>query len=177
MPTTLATKQAAIKLQVSPNTLRNWSDQYADFLSEAARPGHLPERKFADKDMTVLTYIKQLRAEGMKEDSIKTRLSETKFNDTEILQAGTSALQVDVAIASVDAQDARDGSFAPIVGQDYLMSIERRFEALQVSVDEVKRTPVTSQRDGVIMFGVGFVAALLLMIAIIGLAVLYGGFR
>jgi hypothetical protein len=26
--------------------MRNWSDQYAAYLSETARPGHVPERRF-----------------------------------------------------------------------------------------------------------------------------------
>ena len=79
MPTTKTTKEAAQVLGVSVGTLRNWSDQYAGFLGESARPGHQPERRFADKDLTVFTYIKQLRAEGLQAEQIRERLAETTF--------------------------------------------------------------------------------------------------
>src|SRR6478609_576215 len=86
MPTTKATKEAAQVLGVSVGTMRNWSDQYADSLSETARPGHLPERRFTDHDITTLTYIKQLRSEGLQAEQIRERLAETSFTDVEIIQ-------------------------------------------------------------------------------------------
>src|SRR5690242_7556523 len=93
MTTNYATKQAADKLQVSPNTLRNWSDAYGDHLSESARPGTQPERRFTERDLTVLEYIKQLRGEGMEKDQIRQRLGETQFTDVELLEAPTTMLQ------------------------------------------------------------------------------------
>src|SRR5436190_7158524 len=108
MTPTLATTQAAIKLQVSPNTLRNWSEQYSAFLSATARPGTLPERRFTDKDLTVLTYIKQLRSEGMEKPQIIERLNETHFQDAELLAPEAITLQeateTTLQPASPDAQ-------------------------------------------------------------------------
>jgi DNA-binding transcriptional MerR regulator len=153
------TGDAAQACKVTLNTVRNWCRDYAAFLSPGASVTS-GARVFNGRDMEVFKYIALLRAEGMQKGAIVQRLGETTF-------AEIDATQEDTAIASVDAQDARDGSFAPIVGQDYLMSIERRFEAMQASVDEVKRTPGTSQRDGVIMFGVGFIAALVFVVLLL----------
>lgn len=139
--TTLATKPAASKLQISPNTLRNWSEQYSQFLSPSAQPGVQPERRFTEKDLTILTYIKQLRSEGLQVAEITERLSETSFQETEILEATTEAIQP-ASSGSIALQTTPEGlqqAPAPIVGQDYLLSIERRFEALERSVKEEMR--------------------------------------
>ncbi len=167
----IAPHDTAHRLGITPATLRRWCEYHAAYLSPGAQPLPGQARRFAERDIEVLLYCKQLRAQGLTVASINEQLPGLTF-------AEIDATQVDVAIASVDAQDARDGALAPIVGQDYyLMSIERRFEALQASMDEVRRTPGTSQRDGVIMFGFGFVAALLFVLLMLGIAVLYGGFR
>ena len=111
MPATLATKQAATRLQVSPNTLRNWSEQYRDFLSATAQPGVQPERRFTEQDVTILTYIKQLRSEGMKEPEIIERLHETTFSAVEVLEPPSEALQP--APISVEAPSPAQESLQP----------------------------------------------------------------
>jgi DNA-binding transcriptional MerR regulator len=155
------TSDAATTCNVTVNTVRNWCKDYGAFLSPGAS-GAGGNRSFTGRDLEVFKYIAQLRAENMQKSAILQRLSETTF-------AEIDATQEDTAIASVDAQDARDGAFAPIVGQDYLMSIERRFEALQASVDEVKRTPVTKQGEWFSGFGFGFIAALLFVLLLLAL--------
>jgi hypothetical protein len=117
----------------------------------------------------VLRHVKALRDEGLQTIAINDKLSGLTFAEIDT--------PANANIAIVDAPDKPDRAPGTIVGQDYMMSIERRFEALQASVNEVRQAPVTSQRDGVLMFGVGFIAALLFVVVIIGLAVLYGGFK
>jgi DNA-binding transcriptional MerR regulator len=166
MPTTLATKQAAIKLQVSPNTLRNWSDQYSTYLGESARPGYQPERQFTDKDLTVLTYIKQLRAEGMKEDSIKLRLAETKFTAIEILQTDINRLQQDTTFTAIqNAPDAPGASPASIVVLDAIATMQSDIAALKAS----SQTHAPKQGEWFSGFGFGFVAALLFVLLLLAL--------
>jgi DNA-binding transcriptional MerR regulator len=166
MPTTLATKQAAIKLQVSPNTLRNWSDQYSTYLGESARPGYQPERQFTDKDLTVLTYIKQLRAEGMKEDSIKLRLAETKFTAIEILQTDINRLQQDTTFTTIqNAPDAPESSPASIVVLDAIATMQSDIAALKAS----SQVQLHNQRDGVVMFGMGFIACAVFVLLLLAL--------
>jgi DNA-binding transcriptional MerR regulator len=170
MPTNYATKQAATKLQVSPNTLRNWSDQYSDYLSESARPGYQPERRFTEKDLTILGYIKQLRAEGMKEDGIKERLTETSFTDIEVLAPTIQqAPEGTNVIAPTTQPESQHSAPAPIVAQDYLISIERRFEALEQSRDKGDRLT----QHGLSMFALGFCAAALFFLILVALAALY----
>jgi DNA-binding transcriptional MerR regulator len=63
--------EVANQLQVSPSTLRRWSNEFADFLSDAAgRPSSEPDggtshRRYADSDLQTLMTIKGLRAEGL----------------------------------------------------------------------------------------------------------------
>jgi len=137
MPTTRATKEVATHLGVSVGTMRNWSDQYADYLSETARPGHLPERRFTDHDLTVLTYIKQLRSEGLQAEQIRSRLDETTLATGEIITQQTTTEadkpQQTTELAPPDAQESTHSTPAPIVALDTILAIERRFEALERS--------------------------------------------
>ncbi len=117
MPTTRATKELALALGISVGTMRNWSDQYATHLSETARPGHLPERWFTDKDLTILTYIKQLRSEGMQAEQIREHLGETTFNDVEIMaQQAKINTKVDVSTAMQKAPESMSVSQSAIRG-------------------------------------------------------------
>lgn len=165
MPTNYATKPAANKLQISPNTLRNWSDQYSTFLSESARPGHKPERRFTDKDLTILTYIKQLRSEGLEQPHITERLSETNFYDIELLEPETPELQpatnVDNELQALPAaQEGLQSTHTLLVALD---DHNRRLEALE-----------RRRLDSITAIGLGFVGGLLFMLVVIVLAWLYG---
>jgi len=171
MPTTRTTKEASQALGVSVGTMRNWSDQYAGFLGETARPGYQPERRFADKDLTVLTYIKQLRAEGLQAEQIRERLAETTFQDVEILQQQTTT-EADKpqqnAIVSPSSQEAPHSTTALTVA---LLDLERRIDA---KIEGLQRTKEPSYLTGI---GIGFIAAGILFMLLVGLATLYGGFR
>lgn len=170
MPTTRATKEAAQTLGVSVGTMRNWSDQYAAFLSETARPGHQPERRFTDHDITILTYIKQLRGEGMQAEQIRERLAETTFTEGEIIQQQTTIdddkPQQTPDTALKTSPEAPEASILAVQVLDAINAQNRRIEALE-----------HGRRDNVIMLAVGFMLALLFVLVIIGLAVLWGGFR
>ena len=163
MPTTRPTKEAAQALGVSVSTLRNWSDQYAAYLSETARPGHVPERRFIDKDLTVLTYIKQLRIEGMQAEQIRIRLSETTFNDIEIItqQATTDISKPDSVVVP---QNAPETAQLVIRLLDSMNAMQRQIDGIQ-----------QARRDNIIMFGFGFIAAGIFFLIIIVAAWLYGG--
>jgi DNA-binding transcriptional MerR regulator len=63
--------EVANQLQVSPSTLRRWSNEFASFLSDAAgRPSSEPEggtshRRYSDGDLETLMTVKGLLAEGL----------------------------------------------------------------------------------------------------------------
>jgi DNA-binding transcriptional MerR regulator len=165
MPTTRATKEAAQMLGVSVSTMRNWSDQYAEYLSETARPGHLPERRFTDKDMTVLSYVKQLRSEGMQADQIRTRIDETAFNEVEIITQQTTTEDYNPQQTAPDA--IQPAPALMVVVQD----LQRQIDAIQQARQEDKR----QQIDRLTMLGIGICIGLLFCAILIGLAWLYGG--
>ena len=69
------------RLEISPSTLRHWSNTFTDFLSPSARPsttenGGPAQRRFTDADLRVLATVKQLLAAGLTYDRIKEQLNE-----------------------------------------------------------------------------------------------------
>jgi DNA-binding transcriptional MerR regulator len=62
--------EVATQLHVSPSTLRRWSNEFADFLSDSAgRPlptegSQTAHRRYSDEDLETLMTIKGLLAEG-----------------------------------------------------------------------------------------------------------------
>ena len=63
--------EVANQLQVSPSTLRRWSNEFSDYLSDmAGRPqpeagGQAAHRRYTDDDLETLMTIKGLLAEGL----------------------------------------------------------------------------------------------------------------
>lgn len=83
MPTleTSTPAQAAAILNVHSNTVRAWTREYADVLSDSAcgRP-----RLLTPRDVALLQVVAQLRADGLTADTILQRLREVP--DTDIQQ-------------------------------------------------------------------------------------------
>lgn len=169
MPTTRATKEIAQSLGVSVSTMRNWSDQYAAFLSETARPGHLPERRFADRDLTILTYIKQLRSEGMQADQIKERLGEITFNDVEVIaQQAITGDNTRDQISAIETSQATPESHQNSSG--VIMVVLDAMNIMQQRVDALEQAKINDRRlvrDSVFMFMAGSVVTLVLMLIVI----------
>jgi len=72
--------EMATQLQVSPSTLRRWSNEFADYLSDTAgqpsptsggQPSH---RRYTDADLETLLTIKGLLAEGLAYTQVGKRL-------------------------------------------------------------------------------------------------------
>ena len=53
---TYTTAQVHLRLGVPKPTLRNWSGEYAAFLSDRARPNGGSSRRFTPDDLVVLSY-------------------------------------------------------------------------------------------------------------------------
>lgn len=71
----MRTGELAALLRVSENTLRNWSKEYADFLTDRARgaqPG--ATREFDEADVYTLATIAELRDRGLTVDQVKADL-------------------------------------------------------------------------------------------------------
>ena len=154
------TKDVAQTCNVTVNTVRNWCRDYGQFLSEGATVT-TGNRFFSGRDLEVFKYIATLRAENMQRTAILQRLSETTFPEVD------TEPEADSAIVTQNAPITPHVTPAPIVAVDYLQALERRLERLE-------RSTQPSYLTGI---GIGFLAACFLFLLLIGLAVLYGGFR
>lgn len=80
--------EVATQLQVSPSTLRRWSNEFADYLSDAAgRPhlaagGQMAHRRYTDEDLEVLMNVKALLAEGQTYIQVARRLEALRMGQT-----------------------------------------------------------------------------------------------
>lgn len=64
------------RLSVHPNTIRNWSDEFASFLSgdtTAEAPGG--RRRYSEADVHILATIAQLKQQGLKNEQVHEALS------------------------------------------------------------------------------------------------------
>jgi DNA-binding transcriptional MerR regulator len=79
--------EVANQLQVSPSTLRRWSSEFADYLSDAAgRPDSDPDggtshRRYTDSDLETLMTIKGLLAEGLAYVQVGKRLEALRLRN------------------------------------------------------------------------------------------------
>jgi DNA-binding transcriptional MerR regulator len=78
--------EVAAQLKISPSTLRRWSNEFADFLSDpAGRPaagGQTAHRRYTDEDLETLMTIKGLLAEGLSYIQVGKRLEALRLRQT-----------------------------------------------------------------------------------------------
>lgn len=80
--------EVATQLQISPSTLRRWSNEFSDFLSDAAgRPQseaavQAAHRRYTDDDLETLMTIKGLLAEGLTYIQVGRRLDALRLHQT-----------------------------------------------------------------------------------------------
>jgi DNA-binding transcriptional MerR regulator len=78
--------ELATQLNISPSTLRRWSNEFADFLSDpAGRPatgGQTAHRRYTDEDLETLLTIKGLLAEGLSYIQVGKRLEALRLRHT-----------------------------------------------------------------------------------------------
>lgn len=72
-------QEVATRLEVSPSTLRRWSDEFSEFLSPDASPtDDRQRRQYSDEDLAIFISIKGLMAEGLTYDQVRQRLGEMR---------------------------------------------------------------------------------------------------
>ena len=70
-------QEVASRLEVSPSTLRRWSEEFAEFLSsEADSAEGRQHRRYSDEDLAMLMTVKGLMAEGLTYDQVRDQLLE-----------------------------------------------------------------------------------------------------
>lgn len=154
------------QLQITPITLRRWCDYHRTYLSPLANPGPGQARRFTGRDLDVLKHVRSLRDQGMTTQIINDQLVTLTFPEIDeqpLVDALPDDQQNDHVTGVIPAQQ---GAIQPYAAQD-ILSIERRIERLESS-----REPAFFMG-----LGIGFIAALLFVIVILGIALLWGGFR
>jgi DNA-binding transcriptional MerR regulator len=75
---TYSLPQAVAKeLDVSPATLRRWSDEFADYLSQSADSDQgRSHRRYSEQDVTTLTMVKELMNNGMTYEQVRQQLAQ-----------------------------------------------------------------------------------------------------
>lgn len=63
-PRTRMSSEVAARLDISPSTLRRWTVEFADFLTEGASAPESQFRRYADDDVELLVTVKALLSEG-----------------------------------------------------------------------------------------------------------------
>ncbi len=145
---------AAKACNVTVNTIRGWIRDFSEHFTPGAR-GESGNRLLSDKDMNTLKYIASLRLEGLQRDAIGVRLQEVTIGETETLADVPAS-----SIAPPALPEAPHASPSSIVAPEYLLSVERRFEALEASVRDGKQ----GQRDYVQGIVIGAIGMLLFML-------------
>ena len=69
-----SSKHLALLFGVSLETVRNWCDEFSDYLSATANPGKGRHRSFTEEDMGVMSLIAQFKRQGMMYEDIHVSL-------------------------------------------------------------------------------------------------------
>lgn len=74
----------ARELDVSPATLRRWSDEFADHLSQSADSAQgRSHRRYSEQDIATLTLVKELMNNGMTYEQVRQQLAQQPLGSNE----------------------------------------------------------------------------------------------
>jgi DNA-binding transcriptional MerR regulator len=70
-------QEVATRLEISPSTLRRWSEEFSEFLSPEARSAEGKQhRRYSDEDLSTFIAVKGLMSDGLTYDQVRERLRE-----------------------------------------------------------------------------------------------------
>lgn len=67
-------QEIAARLDISPSTLRRWSDEFTDFLSSQANTSGKSHRRYTEEDLSILSTVKTLMNDGLTYEQVRQRL-------------------------------------------------------------------------------------------------------
>ncbi len=75
-------QEVASRLEVSSSTLRRWSEEFSEFLSQEASPAEEKQhRRYSDEDLATLITVKGLLAEGLTYDKVREQIGELRADE------------------------------------------------------------------------------------------------
>lgn len=167
MKVTLKPVEIAAQCNVTSNSIRNWSREFREYLSEGA---NAPERYYTERDATVLRYISTLKQEGMKTPEIVERLAEMTFGEVETIEsplAQTPPANSNKALAAQPAlQESSSNDFAAIVA---LNDLRNEFTAKLATLEAAAKIPAQRWPDRVLGFCIGVAFTLVLIVILIAM--------
>ena len=90
-------QEVAARLEVSPSTLRRWSEEFSTFLSpETDSSEGAQYRSYSDEDLATLITVKGLMADGLTYDQVREQLVE--IDSGEVSDAPGSMVPTDAAL-------------------------------------------------------------------------------
>ena len=93
-------QEVAARLEVSPSTLRRWSDEFSEFLSPQADSSEGKQhRRYSDEDLATFMSIKGLMTDGLTYDQVRQRLVEQQGKGKSDGQASLVAADAGLPIA------------------------------------------------------------------------------
>jgi len=160
--TTLTPAAAAQRLGIEVYTVRRWCDWHAAYLSPGASPGPGALRRLTQRDVEVLSQVRELRAQGLHTETINEQLAGLTF-----------------AVVDTDEQSAADSeAIITTTAQEAPQAIVVALQAMQRQIDALQQAnqPANSRRfDTITVLGIGICIGLLFAVGMIVLAWLYGG--
>lgn len=127
-------KTVSDQLQISPGTLRLWSNHFAELLSPAAQKatteqGTAAQRRYTDGDVGVLTRVKELLGQSLTYEEALAKLKEEP--SPEPIEPSVNAPSNAVAIPS-------DIHIAMLSLREALASKDETIQAIQAHVDDLR---------------------------------------
>ena len=142
--------EIAKTLGVDPNTVRNWCERYAAYLSDAAKPTDGGTRLFSSRDVSILTYIHSCLHSGLNHTEISMKMAER----------GSNADGEDIIVGMVEVMPTESPP-TPQEGQGDALIVHVALTAMQEQINGIVRNQTTLLREATLRGALlGAIAAL-----------------
>ncbi len=125
-------RQTATIFGVALETIRNWADEFQDYLSPTATPGRGKHRMYSHIDLTVFSLVDELKKQGMTYSDIHLSLQNGQ-------RGASPALPPDEVQALVVGEQERRLSLEVDYLQRSLMRTQQELEEARLALKEAQR--------------------------------------
>jgi DNA-binding transcriptional MerR regulator len=126
---------------VSPQTVRNWSEEYSRYLSPLAAPGRGRNRTFSEDDFRVFALVAAMKRDGATNDDIHASLASGQRGDLPPLPPVDMQMMVmaDHTRAIVTLQTERDTALAELQkARDEIQQLHGKNDLLTGQLDSAQ---------------------------------------